>query len=110
MEDSYRTVEEWEALIGEQVRNARIAGHLDQKRLSELANVSVGAVSNLERGKGSSLKTLVAVVRAVGRTEWLDSLAPPVTVSPLQMLRAKQRIPRARVRVRASGAHSSRRR
>lgn len=109
MKSGYRTVEEWESLIGEQVRNARIASDLDQKRLSELANVSVGAVSNLERGKGSSLKTLVAVVRAVGRTEWLDSLAPPVTVSPIQVLRAKQRSPRTRVRVRAAGAHSSRR-
>jgi transcriptional regulator with XRE-family HTH domain len=108
--DGHRTVEEWETVIGEQVRNARIASDLDQKRLSERANVSVGAVSNLERGKGSSLKTLIAVVRAVGRTDWLDSLAPPVTVSPLQVLRAKQRSPRTRERVRATGAHSNRRR
>ena len=86
MRHGHRTVEEWETVIGEQVRNARIASDLDQKRLSELANVSVGAVSNLERGRGSSLKTLVAVVRAVGRTDWLDSLGPPVTVSPLQVL------------------------
>lgn len=104
MESGYRTVEEYEALIGENVRSARIASDLDQKRLSELANVSVGAVSNLERGKGSSLKTLVAVVRAVGRTDWLESLAPPVTVSPIQLLRAKQRSPRTRVRVRGAGA------
>lgn len=103
MISGHRTIEEWEALIGEQVRNARIASDLDQKRLSELANVSVAAVSNLERGKGSSLKTLIAVVRAVGRTDWLESLAPPVTVSPIQVLRAKQRSPRPRLRVRASG-------
>jgi transcriptional regulator with XRE-family HTH domain len=99
---SYTTVEEWEALVGEQVRAARIAADVDQARLAALADVSVGAVSNLERGKGSSLKTLVAVVRALGRTDWLESLAPPVTVSPMQMLRAKQRTPRKRVRVRTS--------
>ncbi len=109
MESGHRTVEEYEALIGENVRSARIASDLDQKRLSDLANVSVGAVSNLERGKGSSLKTLVAVVRAVGRTDWLESLAPPVTVSPIQLLRAKQRSPRARVRVRGAGASNRRR-
>ncbi len=80
----------------------RIASDLDQTRLAELADVSVGALSNLERGKGSSLKTLVAVVRAMGRTDWLEALAPPVTVSPIQMLRAKQKAPRARVRARAS--------
>jgi transcriptional regulator with XRE-family HTH domain len=109
VENGNRTIEEWEALIGEHVRNARIASDLDQQRLSELANVSVGAVSNLERGRGSSLKTLVAVVRAVGRTDWLESLAPPITVSPIQMLRAKQRSPRTRVRVRGAGASKRRR-
>jgi hypothetical protein len=42
-------------------------------------------------------------VRALGRTDWLQSLSPPVTVSPLQLLRAKgghapqrQRVRRAR--------------
>jgi transcriptional regulator with XRE-family HTH domain len=98
---NYRSVEEWEQVVGEQVRNARITSGLDQERLAALADISVGALSNLERGKGSSLKTLVAVVRALGRTEWLKALAPPVTVSPMQMLRSKRRSPRARVRVRA---------
>lgn len=104
---SYATVEEWEALVGEQVRAARIAADLDQARLAALADISVGALSNLERGKGSSLKTLVAVIRALGRTDWLESLAPAVTVSPMQMLRAKQRTPRKRVRVRTSDHRQS---
>lgn len=104
---NYVTVEEWGTLVGEQVRAARVAADLDQARLAALADVSVGALSNLERGKGSSLKTLVAVVRALGRTDWLESLAPPVTVSPMQMLRAKQQAPRKRVRVRTSDQRSS---
>jgi transcriptional regulator with XRE-family HTH domain len=107
---TYRTIDEWEALIGEQVRAARIAGELDQEHLAALADVSVGALSNLERGRGSSLKTLVAVVRALGRTEWLEALAPPVTVSPMQMLRAKRRSPRSRVRVRTSDPPAGRHR
>lgn len=104
----HRTVEEWEALIGEQVRHARIAKRLDQERLAELADVSVGALSSLERGKGSSLKTVVAVVRALGRTDWLESLAPPIGVSPMQLLRDKQKAPRARVRVRAKARQAER--
>jgi transcriptional regulator with XRE-family HTH domain len=108
LQRSHRTVEEWETLVGEQVRAMRIANDLDQTRLAELADVSVGALSNLERGKGSSLKTVVAVVRALGRTDWLEALAPPVTVSPIQMLRAKQRSPRTRVRVRTSGTQPNR--
>lgn len=84
------TVEEWEAMLGRQVRAARVAGGLDQAQLASLANVSLATLSNLERGKGSTLKTVVAVARALGRTDWLENLAPDVTVSPMQMLRAKR--------------------
>lgn len=103
---TYQTVEEWEASLGEQVRDVRVARGLDQAGLAKLANLSVGAVSNLERGRGSSLKTLVAVAKALDRTDWLESLAPPVTISPIQMLQAKTRTPRRRVRVRAGGSEA----
>ena len=99
----HNTTEEWEEVVGEQIRSARIANDLDQAALSELANVSIGALSNLERGRGSSLTTVVAVVRALGRTDWLESLAPQVTISPLQMLRSKKKSPVVRSRVRKSG-------
>ena len=59
---------------------ARTAGNLDQAELARRADLSVGAVKNLETGRGPSLRTLVRVVRALGRTEWLASLAPPITV------------------------------
>lgn len=98
----YKTVEEWELRVGEQLRDLRVARSLDQAGLAALANVSIGAVSNLERGRGSSLKTVVAVAKALDRTEWLDALAPAVTVSPIQLLRAKSRNPGSRVRVRSS--------
>jgi len=93
------TVEEWETLVGRQVRAARVANGLDQAQLASLANVSLATLSNMERGKGSNLKTLISVARALGRTDWLEKLAPAVTVSPMQMLRAK-RTSRAPVRIR----------
>jgi transcriptional regulator with XRE-family HTH domain len=96
------TTTEWEAILGQQVKSARVAADLDQQRLASLANVSVRSISNLERGKGSSVRTLVAVVRALGRSEWLEALAPPVTVSPIRMLRA-QHGPQQRVRMRQPG-------
>ena len=96
------TVEEWEAQLGQQVRTARVASGLGQADLASLANVSLATLSNLERGKGSTLKTLVAVARALGRTGWLENFAPEVTVSPIQMLLAKQRGFKAPMRVRAA--------
>ena len=94
----YRTIDQWEAVLGDQVRQVRIAQNLDQAQLAELADVSVGAISNLERGKGSSLRTLIGVLRALGRTDWIESLAPSVGVSPMQLLRSKQKTPRPRAR------------
>jgi len=94
-----RTVQEWEADLGEQVRAARIAAQLDQATLAERADLSLGAVKNLEGGKGSSLKTLIRVLRVLDRTDWLDALAPPITISPLQMLAAKRSAARPRRRV-----------
>jgi transcriptional regulator with XRE-family HTH domain len=98
VDSNYRTVDQWEASLGDQVRRLRIARNMDQARLAELADVSVGAVSNLERGKGSSLRTLIGVLRALGRTDWIESLAPVVGVSPMQLLRSKQKTPQPRVR------------
>ena len=99
VESGRRTTDEWEAVIGAEVRAARIAANVDQSELAKRAAVSLGAVKNLEVGRGSSLKTLVRVVRALGRADWLDSLAPPITVSPLSMLSSRRpaSLPRQRV-------------
>lgn len=72
----FKTTAEWEQQIGRQVKLARIAFNLDQVRLATVAGVSVASLSNLERGKGSSLKTIICVARALGRTDWLGSFAP----------------------------------
>jgi len=94
-----RTTGEWEAVIGAEVRAARISANLDQAELAQRADVSLGAVRNLEAGRGSTLRTLVRVVRALGRAEWLEALAPPITVSPLAMLSSRRpaTLPRQRV-------------
>lgn len=80
-------------MVGEQVRSSRLAADLDQRTLAERADVSVGAVKNLEGGKGSSLRTVIRVVRVLDRLDWLEALAPPITVSPMRMLAAKRSEP-----------------
>ncbi len=89
---------EWEHFLGEQFRAMRIRAGMEQAVLAERADVSTGAIKNLESGKGSSLKTMIKIVRCLGRTDWLESLAPQVSVSPMQMLTAARRTaPRQRV-------------
>lgn len=88
---------EWEAAVGEQFRALRIARGLDQTQLAELAGVSVGSVRGLEQGKGSTLKTLVRLARALDREDWLRGLNPRPTVSPIDVLRSSRTTPRRRV-------------
>lgn len=98
------TTDQWERRVGEQVRALRIATLLGQEQLAAAANISTGALRTLERGEGSSLKTLIRVVRVLDRTEWLDSLDPRGDgPSPIEMLRERrrqsprpQRVPRSR--------------
>ena len=83
------TAEEWEATLGRQLRDLRLRQNVDQRQLAERAGVALNAVKNLEAGKGATVKSLVKVLRTLGRIEWLDTLAPAVSISPLQMLKSK---------------------
>jgi len=86
---SSKSTGEWEAELGQQVRNLRLRGNLEQLVLAEQAGVGLSALKNLESGKGATVKTLIRVLRALDRTGWLETLAPAVSISPLQMLKAK---------------------
>ena len=87
--DTQNTVDEWEFALGEQMRALRLRTNLDQISLAERAGVGLTAVKNLESGKGATIKTLIKILRALDRVDWLTSLAPQVSISPLQMLNAK---------------------
>ena len=84
-----RTPEEWEAAVGQQLRDLRLRQNLHQSTLAEQAGVALNVIKNLEAGKGATLSSLVKVLRALGRAEWLDTLAPAVSISPLQMLKSR---------------------
>lgn len=83
------TTEEWEATLGWQLRDLRLRQNVDQRQLAGQAGVALNVVKNLEAGKGAMVKSLVKVLRALGRAEWIGSLAPAVSISPLQMLKTK---------------------
>ena len=83
------SVEGLEAELGRQLRVLRLRLNLDQRELSEQAGTALNVVKNLEAGKGSTIRSLAQVLRALNRADWLSTLAPAVSISPVQMLRTK---------------------
>ena len=93
-----------EQLLGRHVRQARIQEQLTQAEAATRANVSLGALRHLESGSGATVSTLVKVLRALGREDWLSTLAvepDPAVFNPLNLLasaEAEQGARRRRVR------------
>lgn len=81
------TPHEFEQEFGEHVKALRLRDNIDRNSLCERAGVSLSALKNLESGKGSTLRTLMLVLRALGREEWLRTLAPRVSINPLHIKR-----------------------
>ena len=79
--------------LGKRVRRQRITMGMKQKDLSDLAAVSVDALSSLENGKPVTTATLLRVLQTMGYQDALANLLPPPVVSPidLQKLAGKQR-------------------
>lgn len=86
----YKNIEEMEQGLGDSIRKLRLHKNLDQITVAERGGVSTSAIKNLEGGKGATIKTLLKVLRTLDRGDWIDSLAPVVTVNPLELVRSKQ--------------------
>ncbi|MBB6580163.1 helix-turn-helix transcriptional regulator [Ralstonia solanacearum] len=77
-----------EAELGERLKKLRVQRNLDQATLAARAGISVRTLRNLESGSGSSLHTLIQVVRALGREQWFETIAAPVpSINPLMLTR-----------------------
>ena len=86
----YNTVEEMEAELGLQLKNMRLMQNIDQATLALRSGCSVSALKNLESGNGSTLRTLISVVRTLGRVDWLRNVAPIPTISPLTIPKSRR--------------------
>lgn len=84
------TPEELERSLGEKLKALRLSRNIDQKTLAERAGVSVRALRSLEGGHGSTINTLVCILRALERQEWLNTIAPVATINPLALTREAQ--------------------
>lgn len=75
--------------LGQRLADNRLARNITQKRLSEMAGVSLKTVQRLEKGENSSLDTLIRVLKAMGVAENLDVLLPDASIRPLERVKLK---------------------
>ena len=101
---SFMSSDELQAVFGKQLQELRISKNLDQVTTAEKAGISEKTLRNLEAGRGSSVETLVRVLKALDSLEGMRLLAPRPSVRPLALLRNAGAIRR---RVRRSGIEAN---
>lgn len=80
---THQTVEEMEAALGANLKALRLDLNIDQQTVAARAGISIGALKNLENGRGSTMRTLVSTLRALDRADWLTTIAPVASINPL---------------------------
>jgi transcriptional regulator with XRE-family HTH domain len=108
MPSTRQTIDEQLSAIGSALRERRVRAGLTQDDLAQQADISLGALQNLEHGKGSSVRSLLRVSRLLGTDQWVEALQPPrtPTLSPMQRLR-EQKSAAKRTRVRRTQPRNS---
>lgn len=92
------TTQELERLLGENLKTLRLQRNIDRVTLCKQAGISINALKHLETGCGANIKTLIRVVRVLGRQDWILAIAPISSVNPLHMVSNKGIRQRARPR------------
>lgn len=87
--------------IGERIENLRLKHNVGQAQVAEAAGISRETYRNLSKGRGT-LVNIIAVLRALGEMERLNSLVEEIPVSPLLLAELGKN-----QRVRASGVRKN---
>jgi transcriptional regulator with XRE-family HTH domain len=94
----FKSPQELQIELGRRMRQLRLSRNIDQRAAAEKAGVTRAALQNLEAGRGSSVQTLLRILKALNYLEGIDILAPQPTVNPLALLKTKTPPQRARHR------------
>jgi transcriptional regulator with XRE-family HTH domain len=90
------TPDELEQILGEDIKTLRLQRNITRHALCARAGVSENALRHLEGGKGSTLKTLIRILKALERESWLEKIAPLTSINPLHLVKEKKQRQRAR--------------
>jgi transcriptional regulator with XRE-family HTH domain len=89
--------------IGSRLRLYRVNQELTAEELARRAGVTPLTLLKAERGENFTLRTLLRILRALGRMDLMESFLPPPAPSPLSLLEGGVVAPRKRVRKKRPG-------
>lgn len=84
--------------IGKRLRSERLNQNTTQAQLSERAGISRRTLVAAEKGQGTTLETLIRLLRGLGQLGQLDQFLPEPAISPIQLAKLK-----GKLRQKASG-------
>ena len=84
--------------LGKRLQRERLNQNITQADLSERAGISRRTLVAAEKGEGTTLETLIRILRGLGSLNRLDQFLPEPPISPIQLAKLK-----GKVRQKASG-------
>jgi transcriptional regulator with XRE-family HTH domain len=103
----YLTPKELALELGSRLRSIRIQRRLEQRELAVRAGISERTVRALELGEGSTVDSLLRVLKAMESLDGIEALAQRPSLNPLDLLRNRHNPPK-RVRRRKNDDEANR--
>ena len=76
--------------LGKRLRAERLERNLTQEEVAGRSGLSRRTITAIENGEGSSLSSLVALLRALGALSTLENFLPPRGPSPIALSRLRE--------------------
>ena len=80
--------------LGKRLKDHRLDLNLSQEQVATRSGLSRRTVTAIENGEGSTLTTLIAILRALNALDTLESFLPDPGISPMAMTSMLQDAPR----------------
>ena len=75
--------------LGKRLKAHRLERNISQSEVSTRSGLSRRTITAIENGEGSTLGTLIAILRALDALDTLDSFLPDPGISPMAMLKLR---------------------
>jgi transcriptional regulator with XRE-family HTH domain len=77
--------------IGQFIQDTRLQQNKTQQQIADAAGINRSTLSQVEKGNGGTLLTLIQILRALGQLSILKNFEVERKISPLQLAKLEQR-------------------